>query len=229
MSKLVKIHVRCRHPTCPRFCTHVRDRPYCNSCAKRRAYRGVLEVPCLTVREKDPYIKAAHYFARKPTSRPSIAEIEIFLLSCRPFLRRQADLHRCGWTTKEKVKAILATIYRQRGLVSGYRNPSAALLAVCAGTAAMTMPHGSQKYVRMQIARSVFHLLKAEWFVWKGKRRRQRVRLQSKHLAKALYDALRPFFYYWLEQYRPHIISRSKTYKPLQKRKPHPCLRKNGQ
>ncbi len=223
MSHLVKIPSRCRNPACPRLCLRVGDRLYCNTCAKRARYRGVLDVPCLTVPEKKAYIKAALYFARLKVSRPSLVEIEVFLQSCGIYHRRQADICRLGWTAPQKAKAILSIVYRQRIEARKRRHtPTAAaqLLAACAGTMAMTMPTSNPHYVKMQVARSIMHLLWSEWLTWQGKRRRQRIRLQSRHLAKALYDALRPFWFYWLEQYRPQIISRALIYKPIQRRNP---------
>lgn len=227
MSHLVKIPSRCRNPACMRLCLRVGDRLYCNNCAKRARYRGVLDVPCLTVPEKKAYIKAALYFARLKVSRPSLVEIEVFLQSCGIYHRRQADICRQGWRAPQKAMAILAIIHRQRIEARKRRHtPTAAaqLLAACAGTMAMTMPTSNPRYVKMQVARSVVHLVKGEEFTWQGKRHRQRVRLQSRHLAKALYDALRPFWLYWLESHRIQIIHRASTYKPLpssQKRNHH--------
>jgi|CXWL01.1.fsa_nt_gi hypothetical protein len=210
MTKLVKIHLRCRNPTCLRFCLQTGDFPYCNTCSKRARYRGVLDVPALRVGHKRPYLKAARHFTKKPASRPSLAEIEVYLQSCRPWLRRQADFHRQGWGPKQRAKAVLAKIHQQRG-----PKAAALLLATCAGTAAMTMPHASQRYFKMQLAHSVFHLIKAEWFVWQGKRHKQRLRLQSRNLATALFELLRPLYFYWLEANRAAIIHRAATYKPL--------------
>jgi hypothetical protein len=190
----------CVVPGCTLALDHMGE--YCNLHGHMSRYSGSAEHRNLTARERAPYIKAAHQILSDGSVGTSLgSDMDQLLESCRPFLCRQADVLRMGFTTREKAKSILAQIYKQRG-----DQASLLILSAAIGTASMTMKTSAPRYAHVQQARAVFHLLKSEKQEVFGVVTSHRIVLQGYRLAVALYDLIQETVWPMVEGLRKQIL-----------------------
>jgi hypothetical protein len=105
----------------------------------------------------------------------------------RDYLCPQGDVLRRGWTSKQKAKAILAHISKQRG-----EQASLLILSAFIGTANMPMPTSSPRFLQCQCSKAVYRLLRSDLVVdpLTGAETRRRISLQGWNLAAALYELI---------------------------------------
>ncbi len=187
-------------PRCSNLgCSQPKDQygSLCNRCGHRYRFTGALGLQNLTRAQRKPYIQAAAAILRKRTKSPNaqaLNEMQALLDSCKPYLRRQADVLRLGWGSKEKAKCLLANIARQRGT-----RASRVVLAAAAGAACCPKPTSNERYRKVQIARSVYSLCRSDKSTLFGRTISSRIPMAGIRLALALFDLVEPIFYYWLK------------------------------
>ena len=174
--------VQCRVSTCPRPLDPLGDGSLCNLHRKILTRNGSLEFAPIKGPDRKPFIEAA---AKALKGSPVLSEINQLLESCRPWLCPQADVLRRGWLPKEKAKAILARIHQQRG-----GDAALGVLAAFLGTASMPMQTSDPRYLKAQVARAVFRLLRSDNITLYGVTRRSRIGAQGWRIPAALYDLI---------------------------------------
>lgn len=167
----------CSVPTCPRALDALGQ--YCNFHGKRARRTGSLECANLKSPARRTYIKAARAVLQ---GSPALHEMTQRLDTCKPFLCRQADVLRRGWTNRERAKAVLAAIHQQRG-----HEAAVLILSAFLGTASMPMPSGAPRYYKVQVARAIYGLCRSEKQTLYGKTTLHRISLQGYRLAEALF------------------------------------------
>ena len=173
---------QCRVPTCPRSLDPLGDGTLCVLHRKVMVRNGSLECAPIKGPDRKPFIDAA---AKALKGSPVLSEVTQLLDSCKPWLCPQADVLRRGWLPKDKAKAILARIHHQRGDEAALE-----VLAAFIGTASMPMQTSDPRFLKAQVARAVFRLLRSDKVALYGVTKRSRIGAQGWRLPAALFDLI---------------------------------------
>ena len=135
-----------------------------------------------------PWIKAA----AKLLPADVLAEFD-GLLHTLPRARAQGSVN--GLTPREKAQAILWHISTQRGA-------QASRLILASAYAVLSfapMPTSSPMFRRVQVGRSIYRLLRADYLQLYGTRHRVKIAMQSHRTACELFKLVEPVLYFWLK------------------------------
>jgi hypothetical protein len=154
--------------------------------AKQLRRNGSLDFAPFKSIERKPFIAAAAKVLREDA--PALSSMQQLLDTCRrDYLCAQGDVLRRGWTSKQKAKAILAHISKQRG-----DHASLLVLSAFLGTASMPMPTSSPRFLQCQCSKAVYRLLRSDLVIdpLTGAETGRRISLQGWNLAAALYETI---------------------------------------
>lgn len=216
---------KCSNPTLPvgNVCTRHH---------KIEARSGAAYAASLTARSRAPFRRAVQHVLKVLRNRHDEATVMMLremdaLLRCLPQYPAQNSLR--GLPPKERARALLYHIKRQE---SRYRarpaNEGAALrilihaLAVEIMSRAGKLPCSAPSYLKTQVARAVYGLLRSDIRVYeiesmrrpgmilKNRVMTKKMSLQSKNVVRHLYSVLEPIYRYWLTKEHVAMVLRQK-------------------
>ena len=198
------------------------NKPYGPEAAERvrRGKNGALR-RSIRPAQLRPYLKAVRYVLSLERRRRDydtlclLVEMKSFLDTL-PNPRRQRDISSIGLGTKARAVAILGHIYRQQNArkaqYTTHASKQGAAFNILERAMAMyvcivkTVPNYEGQFLRSQVARSVYSLLRSDIMELYGKRTRHRISCQGKHLKNRLYDLIEPKFRWYLTEERVEKI-----------------------
>ncbi|NOT22270.1 MAG: hypothetical protein HOP22_06035 [Nitrospiraceae bacterium] len=111
-----------------------------------------------------------------------------------------------GLRPAAKARCILVNIRRQRGA-----DAARLILAAAIGAECCPKPTSNERYRKVQVARSIFRLLRSQSFELFDKRVVYRISLQGGRAALALCDMVEALTYFWTKDNRQRIVDAAKN------------------